>query len=53
MRTSFSLLAAIAALGTGLMSGNASAFSPAPAPEPKSDVILVLGGSSILPPWSR
>jgi hypothetical protein len=26
------------------MTGNASAFSPAPSPEPKSDVILVLGG---------
>ena len=44
MRKSFSLLAAICALGAGLMTGNANAFSPAPPPEPKSDVILVLGG---------
>jgi hypothetical protein len=44
MRKSFSLLAVIAALGTGLMTGNANAFSPAPPPEPKSDVIPVLGG---------
>ena len=40
MRKSFSQLAVIAALGTGLMTGNgANAFSPAPPPEPKSDVI--------------
>ena len=44
MRKSFSVLAAIAALVTGLMSGNANAFSPAPRPEPKSNVIEVLGG---------
>ena len=44
MRKSFSQLAVIAALGTGLMTGNANAFSPAPPPEPKSDVIQVLGG---------
>ena len=44
MTKSFSLLAVIAALGTGLMTGNANAFSPAPPPEPNSNVILVLGG---------
>jgi hypothetical protein len=44
VRKSFSQLAVIAALGTGLMTGNANAFSPAPPPEPKSDVIQVLGG---------
>ena len=44
MRKSISLLTVIAALGTGLMTGNANAFSPAPRPEPKSDVIPVLGG---------
>ena len=31
MRKFFSILAVIGALGTGLMTGNADAFSPAPA----------------------
>ncbi len=44
MRRFFSILGVSGALATGLMTGNAEAFSPSPVPAPKSDLILVLGG---------
>jgi hypothetical protein len=44
MRKFFSILGVSGALATGLMTGNAEAFSPSRVPAPKSDLILVLGG---------
>ncbi len=44
MKRFFSILGVSGALATGLMTGNAEAFSPSPVPAPKSNLILVLGG---------